>query len=182
MLNAPNMPAPKPQRSKQAINELLDESGKILDIVKKNIPILEEWRKLLNQNPESVCLGSDQEALKGQIKSLTDKIRESGEEVGNVLEQNSIDRAELTLLLRNTRMPMLFGFAAATNTLFAYRGDISRIEGHPSCDAIVRANQIPTAYANMLTGFLQFSSWLGETQEKLSNYRDDLRKELRNAP
>jgi hypothetical protein len=65
-----------PPRSKQAINELLDESGAISSIIEKSgLPLINEWREsITTQNPERICTDIDSRALQDKITTLANKL------------------------------------------------------------------------------------------------------------
>jgi hypothetical protein len=178
--------APKPSpapRSKQTINELLDEIGKLLDLVQKTgIPLRDEWQILSSKNPERICLDLDTHTLQDQISKLTDRFHAAQAAIAAILEENRIDQPELSPLIGGLHGAQPPGFIDAITSLTYYRNNIARFGDHPSCEMLVGSNSVPNIFLVMDRGLQQFSVWLGESQNRLVNYRDALRKELRNAP
>jgi hypothetical protein len=175
-------PAP---RSKQAINELLDESGSILSVIEKSgLPLANEWREsITTQNPERICLDIDSRTLQDKITALANKLDAAHRDISNIYEKNRIDQAEFNKVFGSPMVGVgLAGFAAAAQPLRQYAHEINLLGEHPTCEALIRVGNIPTMFVNMSRGLDQFSIWVAQSQENLSRYRDNLRKELRNVP
>jgi hypothetical protein len=176
---------PEPPRSRQAINELLDESGSILSVIEKSgLPLINEWREsITTQNPERICLDVDSRTLQDKITALANKLIAAHTEISNIYEKNRIDQAEFNKVFGS---PIAgagpAGFAVAAQPLQQFAHEINLLGEHPTCEVLIRSGNIPTMVVNMSRGLDQFSIWVAQSQENLSRYRDNLRKELRNAP
>jgi hypothetical protein len=176
---------PEQVRSKQAINELLEESGSILNIIDKSgVPLVNEWRESITaQNPERICLDLDSSGLQDKVKALTAKLDDAQQKISTIFNQNRIDQAELNKAFASPIAGIgPEGFAAAAQSLRLYGTGIIPIGGHPTCEALVRAGNMSISFVNMIRNLDQFSFWVGHAQDNLSRYRDSLRNELRNAP
>lgn len=179
-------PPPAPPRPKPTISDLLAESGMLLDIVEKTLVSLEkEWRNTLGgQNPERICLGFSSLAMQDEVSSLAARLRTADQAIFDVLKQNRIDIGELAPLIGYPAQATgddELQLANAAHYLDAYGSTIKRLGEHPTCEDVIKVD-VTRRYSEM-TGVLNgFYSWLLQAQEHLSNYRDALRKELRNAP
>jgi hypothetical protein len=172
-------------RSKQAINELLDESAAISSVLEKSgIPLINEWREYITtQNPERVCLDIDSRALQDKITALANKLDAAHREISSIYEKNRIDQPEFNKIFGSQLTGVgASGFAASAQPLRQYAHEINLLGEHPNCEALIRTGNIPNMFVNMIRGLDQFSIWIAQSQESLSRYRDSLRKELRNAP
>jgi hypothetical protein len=172
---------PKAPRSKQTINELLVESGALLDLIEKTgIPLADKWRQsITNQNPEMACLKHSNDELKGKIAKLADEFAVAQTAMEAIFRNNKIDRGELIPLVGNP--PILpYEFDSASKNLQQYRALIEKFGDDPSCGTVVEFD-IPHAFLYMNRGLDQLGVWLGETLSRVNEYRNSLRKELRNA-
>jgi hypothetical protein len=177
-----NEASPQPSmlpRSKQTINELLDESGKLLDIIKTGLPLADEWRaSITSQNPERICLDLDSIAFQDKISKLAAKLIAAHSAISNIYEQNRIDQVEFNKIFA---LGDTGGFTNGAVALQNYRRNIAQLGEHPTCDILIRSHDVPGMFLTMDRSLEQFSVWLAQSQENLSRYRDNLRKELRNA-
>jgi hypothetical protein len=176
---------PAPSHSKQAIAELLSESGALLDIViKAGMPAAEEWRtSIAAQNPEQICLGRDATDLRNQITLLVDKLSAAQKETTAILDQNKIDQAELAPLL-GWSFPSAppSEFADAASSLNQYRGALQQFGDHPSCEILINRANLPMTFSTLIRAFDAFSIWLVKSRDRLTSYREALRKEARDLP
>jgi hypothetical protein len=177
-------PPPKPARSKQTLAELLAESGALLDIFEKTlVPISQDWASIRSQNPEMLCLSWDSRPFQEKMSSLSDRIIAARKNVEDILQQNRIDRAELEPLLGPPRSAAVDSpFEAAAGRLERLRDEIKKLSERRTCEDIVHAGSAPELYMQMQNAFIQFSEFIGNSEVRITNYRDALRKELRNAP
>jgi hypothetical protein len=92
------LPPPAPH-TKQAINELLNESGKFSDLVTKTgLQLATEWQTLTNKNPERNCLDLDSHSFRNEIDSLALKFRDASITLDAIYDQNRIDQQEFNLI------------------------------------------------------------------------------------
>jgi hypothetical protein len=176
---------PSQPRSKQAINELLEESGAFQNVVERaGLPLANAWQEsITTQNPERICFDMDSRTLQDKITTLANKLDAAHREISNIYEKNSIDQAEFNKIFGSTMVGVgPAGFAVAAQSLRQYAHEINLLGEHPSCEVLIRTGNIPSMSVNMSRGFDQFSIWVAQSRENLSRYRDNLRKELRNAP
>jgi hypothetical protein len=179
-----NSASPQPPRSKQAINELLNESGAILDVVEKSgIPSVKEWNQsITTQNPYRICLDLDSSALQAKIRTLANKMDAADKAIASVFENNSIDQVELNKAFASPTAISPAGFASAGQALQLYATDINfQAAGQPTCENLIRTGNLLNSFTNMVRNWDEFSRWVGRARDNLSQYRDNLRKELRNA-
>jgi hypothetical protein len=178
-------------RSKQALNELLSESGQLLDIIEKTgIPLAEEWRRLLGRNPEEACLDLDIESYRSLVTSEREKFRVGHEKLLAVMNQNKIDQSKLAPLIGGESVYQNTGFYIGIASLDTFTRDFdymrnlnvaTSVVARPSCEILIRSNRAPNMFIVMDRGLNQFNSWLTSSDEKIKNYRDDLRLELRSV-
>lgn len=172
-------------RSKQTINELLQESSVIESVIEKNgIPLIDEWRQsLTTQNPERICLDIDSRNLQDKITMLANKLGTAQRAISNVYDQNRIDQVEFNKVFGSPIAGVgAGGFDAAAQSLRQYAHGINLLGEHPTCDILIKTGNVPNMFVGMVRGLDQFSIWIAQSRENMSRYRDNLRKELRDAP
>ena len=179
-------PPPAPPRSKPLISDLLAESGALLDIVEKTIiPLENEWRNSLGgQNPERICLSLSSRGLQDQISSIAERLRTADKDISDVLKQNRIDRGELVPLIgyaADVADPDESPLLGSAYQIENYGKTIKQLGEHPTCDDVIKMD-IGRRYFEMNGVLNGFNTQMLQAKERLSNYRDALRKELRNAP
>jgi hypothetical protein len=107
-----NEATPKPRtppRSKQEINELLEESGAIQKIVNEGAPLIAEWRETITtQNPERICLDIDPQSLQSKIAGLTTKLNNAQSDLTALYDKNRLERNGSSL--NRLRIPKSEGF------------------------------------------------------------------------
>jgi hypothetical protein len=177
-------PLVTPSRPRQAITELLAESGALLDIIQKTfIPLENNWRTTVGgQNPERICLDLNASALRDQISGLSERLLVASKAISEILEKNRIDQNELAPLV-GYQTPMVFECPPifASSNLSQYGAQIKTFGDHPPCEEVIKAD-LSRRYVEMTGSLNSFNIWVTQSQERLSNYRDALRKEARNAP
>ena len=183
--------SPQLPRTKQAISDLLAESGQLQDLIEKaGVPLAEEWRRLLDRNPEEVCLDLDVMAYRDKIVVEREKFRVAYEAFDSIMKQNQIDEKELAPLIGGIGNYHGTGFLLGINSLDAFTRDFDLLRNlntagspatRPSCELTIKSNKAPNMFIVMDRGLNQFNGWLTPSIEKIKKYRDDLRKELRNA-
>jgi hypothetical protein len=176
-------PPPAPPRPKPMISDLLAESGTLLDVVKKTlVPLEKEWREILGgQNPERICIGVSSGSLQDEATSLSGRLRAADKSILDILEQNRIDRKELAPLIDYPIQPDETRLSGLADYLDQYKQQIAGFGDHPTCEALIKADA-SYRYREMTGQLNSFNQWVLQANERLSDYRDALRKELRNAP
>lgn len=178
-------PAVPLSHPKQAIPELVVESGALLDIVRKTlIPLENEWRVTLGgQNPERICIDLSSSALQAQIMNLAERLHSSDRAILEILDQNGIDRKELDPLVGHSPIlgPQETQINSAVLGLGNYRDAIKKLGEHPTCEEIIKADT-SRQYRDMTNTLNVFNDWVSQSQQRVSSYRDALRKEARDAP
>ena len=170
----------QPARSKQTIIELQDETGKFLTIIQKDgVPLLQQWRtQLTTKNPELVCLDENVGEIINNVSVLEDKAKEADSAFKAIYEQNKIDSREFNRLFSTSG-----GFEYAITGLGNYKAGLVRIfMGNPTCESVIKNGNLPSEYALMIRSIDQFSIWIANSQDALNNYREALRKEMRDTP
>jgi hypothetical protein len=176
---------PSTPRSKQTINELLEESGLIENVIKKSgIELLQEWQsRIAQQNPERICLDIDSRSFQDMISQLADKFNAAQREIANIYDKNRIDHGEFSNIFGSSITGMgPSGFDVASQALRQYAHEINVLGEHPTCEALIKTGRIPNLYVYMDRGLEQFSNWIAQSREEVDRYRDNLRAELRSAP
>jgi hypothetical protein len=177
-------PAPKPPPPKQAIKELVDETGGLLDIVENTLPpLIGEWNQFAMQNPERICIDLNSNALQDQAASLSDRFSAADKAILNILRTNRVDYSELASLIAYPAAASgdTWPIGDAAEALKSYKTAIGRLGDHPTCEQVITAN-ISLRFFEMKAALKGLGEWYAPVQQRLSNYHDDLRKELRNAP
>src|ERR1043166_8836525 len=179
--NPPPVP-PAKAHSKQAINELLNESGEMLAIVEKVDALTSgDWNNIANIDPLRVYLEGGSAPLQKRVLTLADELRGAEKSMFDLLEKYRIDRGELEPLLAPS--PILLarsylGFGA--NTLTTYANALKQLGDHSTPDTLRQAN-LPRKYADMLQEFVRFANAHGSTKQRIIQYQDALRIEGSNA-
>jgi hypothetical protein len=178
-------------RSKQTINDLLAESGQLQVLIENTaVPLGEEWRRLLDRNPEEVCLDLDAEAYRAKLIAEREKFRAAHEALVTIMNQNQIDQNELAPLIGGIGSYQNTGFILGMSSLDTFTRDFDLIRNlnsaaatnsKPSCEIVIRSNRAPHMFINMDRGWGSFAQWLMSSSEKIKKYRSDLRLESRNA-
>jgi hypothetical protein len=181
-------PPPKPPRPKQTLTDLLTESDQLLTVVEKTlIPLQIEWRGSVGgKNPERICLDLDSQVLQNEMSSIIERLRAADTAILDVFKQNRIDQDELRPLVSYPDLrdmgPDESPLTSAAFRLSNYRAAVKGLGEHPTCEAVIKA-ELSRKYFEMTMGALNvFDTWLNQAQQRLNDYRDALRKELRNAP
>jgi hypothetical protein len=176
---------PAAPRSKQAINELLEETGKFQNPIEQAFPIMADWQsQIMSQNPQRMCLEPDfSRSLGEQVGAVANRLDSTQREVSSIYEANSIDGGEFNKIFGSLRGPGPNGYAVAAQALRNYSRDINPVMGRSiPCENLLKSINMLITFSNMTKALDQFSLWISEAKNNLSNYRNNLRKELRDAP
>src|ERR1700730_10069546 len=110
-------------RSKQAINELLEEIGAILSVIERGQALLTEWRETVtNQNPERICLDLDSRTLQDKITAFINKLNSAQRDMAAIYEKNRIDEGEFNKVFGPGGT--VWGYQAAAGFLGNYAHEI----------------------------------------------------------
>jgi hypothetical protein len=171
---------PQTPRTKQAINELLDESGKLSNLVSKTgVQLASDWQTLTNKNPERICLDLDSRSFRNEIETLALRFRDASITLETIYDQNRIDQPEFNRIFPHGNR---FGFVNGLSGLEDYSRRIAMVGDHPTCDDLVRSGKMLDIIIAMDRYHQQYNVWIGGFQENLNRYRDNLRTELRKIP
>jgi hypothetical protein len=176
------------QRSdiKQAVNELLEETGKFQNPIEQAFPIMADWQsQIIGQNPQRMCLEPDfSRSLREQIGTIANRLDSTQREISSIYEANGIDGIEFNKIFGSPLGgPGPNGYAVAAQALRNYSRDINPVMDRSiSCDNLLKSISMLITFSNMTKALDQFSLWISEAKNNLSNYRNNLRKELRDAP
>jgi len=186
----PGSSSPAKRRSPKVIDELMQESAALLDLIKKvGLPAIQEWQAIAFANPEHSCIGQvDLSDISTKAMDLAKRLREAQASQLAIFEKSGgLDNAELVPLLYegNPIPPMptwVKEFENAAIALDGYGVWVRTIGSNLTCENLIKSQNVPAALIGLDRAFQRFIHWVGWAQESLAGFQRNLHIEARNSP
>ena len=155
--------------------DLMAKSSELLQIIRKGVPLFQQWQALLTVNPERVCLGLDLNMLANTSSRLSSELHKIQTEQQKFFDQNATAGGALSPLINNGRLPASSGdvveFEVAAASLVRYTLWMRGLANHSTCDNIVQTGEMAIQSLSVTQALWRLGFWLGEAQDRIKQFQ-----------
>jgi hypothetical protein len=163
------------KQSETEAHDLMAKGNQLLQIIRKGVPLFQQWQALLTVNPERVCLGLDLSMLAGTSSRLSSELHEIQTEQQKFFDQNATSAAALLPLLNNGKLSAssndVVEFELAAASLVRYTLWMRGLANHSTCDHVVQTGEMAIQSLSVTQALWRLGFWLGETQDRIQEFQ-----------